>query len=414
MWAAAHGHLKFIAAFAHSGPQAELHLHTFRQELADNGRLRQDFPDLCSPARKPNGKTTADNIQMLRTKAGFTFAARGIDAANLGMKVDERRPELLLMDDIEPDEASYSVYQMQKRRGTVLEAILPMNLRAHVVVVGTVTMPNSIVHQLVRHARGDRGEQDLEWIDDERFYTHHSKPILHDPQTGEERSIWPKKWPLEFLQTIRHTRTYRKNFDNDPMGIDGDYWTLEDFTYGELDGVTFQVLSVDPKISLKNRTDPAGLSVVGYRPERWGDRNGRRVKIPPMAEVVYAQAFMLVGEALRLKVLELLSRFPRIRVVLVEANQGGENWHAILHDMPPGVRLRVVYSSEPKEVRAANLLELYQVGKRVRHRSKLPALEQQMVAFPKAGTDDLVDSVGAAVLRMLKKLPQPAGTIIPR
>lgn len=33
MWAAAHGHRKFAAAFAHSGPQAEQHLSTFRNEL---------------------------------------------------------------------------------------------------------------------------------------------------------------------------------------------------------------------------------------------------------------------------------------------------------------------------------------------------------------------------------------------
>jgi hypothetical protein len=393
MWAAAQGHLRFIAAFAHSGPQAELHLTTFRQQLADNTLLRRDFPSLCVPARKPNGKTTADNITMLRAKSGFTFAARGIDAANLGMKVDERRPELLLLDDVEPDEASYSIYQMNKRRGTITDAILPMNIRAHVVLVGTVTMGGSIVHQLVQAGRGDSGEEsglDLQWVDDERFVVTHTVPIVPDGD-GEERSIWPQKWPLPFLREIRHTRSYAKNYDNDPLGADGDYWTKDDFTYGELPGVTYQVLSIDPKIATRKRTDPVGIAVLGYAPARAGAKS--------RCVVEFAQPYMLVGEALRLKVLELLARFPRVRLVVVEGNQGGENWHAILHDLP--CKLQVVWSTDKKETRAADLLEHYQVGRRVIHARRLPALEAQMVAFPKAGNDDLVDAVAIPALRLL-------------
>ena len=243
MWAAAHGHIKFAAAFAHSGTQSETHLHAFRSELAENHKLRDDYPDLCTPVRKPNGKTTVDNIQMLRTKAGFAFAARGVDAANLGLKEKDTRPDLILLDDVEPDEASYSQYQMEKRRGTIIEAILPMNLRAHVVLVGTVTMPGSIVHQLVARARGD--DEVERWIDEENFTPHHALPIIHRDD-GSERSIWPHKWPLSFLLMIRHTRSYLKNFANDPMGNDGGYWSIEDFQYDALENRTLQVLAIDP------------------------------------------------------------------------------------------------------------------------------------------------------------------------
>lgn len=47
---------------------------------------------------------------------GLSFAARGIDAASLGMKVGEKRPDLLILDDIEPDESSYSAYQTRIRK----------------------------------------------------------------------------------------------------------------------------------------------------------------------------------------------------------------------------------------------------------------------------------------------------------
>jgi hypothetical protein len=49
LWAAAHEHVRFAAVFADSGPQAELHLATFRKEVDGNAALRRDFPDLCTP-----------------------------------------------------------------------------------------------------------------------------------------------------------------------------------------------------------------------------------------------------------------------------------------------------------------------------------------------------------------------------
>lgn len=410
MWAAAHGHKKFAAAFAHSGGQSETHLHAFRSELGENYLLREDFPKLCQPARKPNGKTTADNIQMLRCASGFAFAARGVDAANLGLKEKDTRPDLILLDDVEPDEASYSQYQMEKRRGTIIEAILPMNLRAHVVLVGTVTMPGSIVHQLVAKARGD---EDLEaWVNEEGFQPHHHLPILLRDD-GTERSIWPFKWPLAFLRSIRRTRSYAKNFLNDPVGNAGGYWSLEDFTYAILPNVTAQMLSIDPAITTKNTSDPTGIAVVSYAPGMVvRDTQGRiREKIPSRCQVDMAAEVRLVGEPLRLYVLKVLRENPRIRLVVVEANQAGEHWHAILHHLP--VRLVIVYSSEPKEVRAANLLELYQSQPpRVVHAKRLTLLEQQMASFPR-GKDDLVDAVGAVANRLLGP-KRKDGTAFPR
>lgn len=409
MWAAAHGHIKFAAAFAHSGTQSETHLHAFRSELADNHKLREDYPDLCTPARKPNGKTTADNIQMLRTKAGFAFAARGVDAANLGLKEKDTRPDLILLDDVEPDEASYSQYQMEKRRGTIIEAILPMNLRAHVVLVGTVTMPGSIVHQLVAKARGD--DEVERWIDEENFTPHHALPIINRDD-GSERSIWPHKWPLSFLLKIRHTRSYLKNFANDPAGNDGGYWTLDDITYGRLPNVTTQVLAIDPTVTTKTQSDPAGLAIISYAPAYWEDDGaGGKRKIPSRCSVDYAREVRYVGETLRKYVLRLLAANPRVRLIVVEGNQAGENWHAILHHMP--VRVVVVWSTVKKEVRAANLLEMYQHVPlpRVIHSARHTAYEQQLCSFPR-GNDDMVDAVGSVVLRLLGPRVK-GGTVFP-
>jgi phage terminase large subunit-like protein len=104
------------------------------------------------------------------------------------------------------------------------------------------------------------------------------------------------------------------------------------------------------------------------------------------------------GPELRDRVLALLDEFPRIGLILIEVNQGGDAWQAILHGMP--VKVKTVHQNEPKFTRAEGLLGLYQRG-RVLHARRLPELEQQMCTFPKGPNDDMVDAAGSAVRRFI-------------
>jgi hypothetical protein len=390
LWAAAHGHVKFAAVFADSGPQAEMHLGTFRKEVDENTALRRDFPKLCAAGRRPSGTSESDAKHMVIRGNGFIFAAKGIDASSLGMKVGQRRPDLLLLDDVEPDESSYSAYQADKRLKTITDAILPLNIYARVVLSGTVTMPGSVTHQLVKWGQGERTEANA-WVGEQQFRVHHHLPIVRDDY-GRERSMWPSKWPLGFLKKIEHTRSYRKNYLNDPMAADGAYWSEGDFTYGTFPTAR-TYLSVDGAVTTKKSSDFTGLSVVSWAPAT-GDR-------PARCLVKFAQAVKLKGSGLRTRILQVLESFPEVGAVLVESNQGGDLWHEVFHDLP--VKVVTFSNSDKKETRAERLLNLYQlIPARVVHAERLPALEEQMVGFPKAPNDDLVDSVGNAALRFLK------------
>jgi predicted phage terminase large subunit-like protein len=393
MWAAAHGHVRFAAAFASSATQAETHLSTFKRELDGNALLRQDFPNLCAPAKRPSGGNVADTQSMFIAKSGFVFAARGIDSSNLGMKVEERRPDLILCDDIEPDESSYSLELARKRRTTLVDSILPLNVYARVVISGTVTMPGSIVHQLVKHARG---VETAPWIREEGFAAHYTPPIIKTAG-GYERSVWPAKWPIGYLKSIEATRSFAKNYANDPMGADGALWTPDDFRYPGPEGpdpITHMMLSIDPAVTAKKGSDFTGLAVVSWSAQhrRCTVHAAVALKIQP-------------GPLLRERALAMLDEFPEIGLILIEVNQGGDTWQAILHGMP--VRVKTVQQTENKFTRAEGVLNHYQRG-RVIHARRLVELEQQMCAFPKAPHDDLVDSVGSAVRRFIPNKPREA------
>lgn len=391
MWAAAHGHIKFAAMFADTTTQARQHAASFRRELDNNQLLRRDFPELCEPAKRMGGKSETDTVDLMVRGNGFVLAARGMDSSTLGMKVGDQRPDLLLIDDPEPDESNYSLAQMEKRLSTLTDAILPLNIFASVVYSGTVTMAGSIAHQMIKHAKGF---EDIDWIREQGFQVHHH-PALLTGDDGTKRSLWPEKWSLSFLTSIEHTRQYAKNYANDPMGADGDYWKLEDFRYGE-DLPTKQIISVDPAVTVKKSSDYTGIAVIGYNAAE------RRCTVFEAAQV------KLGPDDLRGKLLSLCRQFPLVSEILVEDNQWKGLWDRVLHDMNvDGRRITVTPKSagaKSKEVRAADALNHYQV-QRVLHARSLRELEEQMVAFPKAPHDDMVDAVAQGVNRFLTHAP---------
>lgn len=385
MWLAAHGHRKFLAAFANSATQALEHLGTFKRELENNELLRSDFPDLCAPAKRPTGVSVADSQSMYAAKSGFVFAARGIDSEVLGLKVGNRRPDHLILDDVEGTEGNYSPTKKNSRLKTITSGVLPMNNRASVTMAGTVAIPGAIIDDVAAKQRGDEYPS---WVDDERFTPRYYDIILVDEVTGDERSLWPERWAMDWINQVRHTRSFQSQYRNDPMAADSAFWRGEDFTVRDDLPITHQLLSIDPAVTTKAKSDYTALAVVAYSSttQTCVIRDAWQLKIPP-------------GEPLRARVLQILETYPDIAGVLVEVNQGGDMWKAILHDIP--VSVRTVHQTDPKEVRAGRTLAKYQRG-RVVHEKRLPAAEGQMLRFPLGEHDDLVDAIGSGIEVFLK------------
>lgn len=383
VWASAHGHCRFIAAFADAGSQATIHLANFRRVLRTNRKLKLDYPDLTNA-----GDSDTKNLYI--SKSGFTFFAKGADAASLGLNVDSWRPDLIILDDIEPGAGKNTLHEKDSRLRTVRNDIFYLATKARVVISGTVTMPDSIIHDLVKSTID--GQDVPEWVSEEKIRVHHYQALITDELTGEQRSMWPERWSLEELQAQAHMREFRMQMQNDPMGYDGDYWNSGDFTYGEIPAgqLTGHMLSIDPAVTSKEKSDYTALAVISYsKPlQRCVVRHARRVKVQP-------------GQQLRQVVAGILYTFPEIAGILVETNQGGDVWRNILQGLLPAHRIKTVHNRILKEERAAKLLNHYQRG-RVWHEVPLETLEQEMVAFPKAAHDDLVDAVGNGIETFFK------------
>jgi predicted phage terminase large subunit-like protein len=383
MWAAAHGHIKFVAAFSDAASQAETHLMTFKNELETNEYLKADYPELCAPKLvNSTGRSLASNSWRIVQSNDFIFDANGIDTNSLGKKVFGQRPDLIILDDIEKGEKNYSEYQAGRQTNTVFDDIAPMNIYARMILVGTTTMPNSMMDQFRKHSQGERGPE-LKWITDQNVGVHYY-PAIMTADDGSERSVWPEKWSLEWLQSQRHLRDFAKNYMNHPVNADGNFWMYEDVIIEDLEEYGNTIISIDPAVTKNKVSDYTGIAVLS----RGDDDN------------VY------VRDAFQLKVSpsELSERVAALvdlynpGVIYVETNQGGDLWQDVFKNIP--VKYRSIRQHVSKQVRAGKALNYYQQGK-VRHTSHFPVLEEQMYSFPKVSHDDVLDAMVSGVLYFL-------------
>ncbi|MET8270174.1 hypothetical protein [Streptomyces sp. NPDC005096] len=453
MWGAAHGHIKFLAAFSDSASQAEDHLQSFKDELDANEALTRDYVDLCTPLMGTQVKRyVAQSSSQIRQANGFTFMAKGIDAKTLGMKVGRQRPDLLLFDDIEPPESTYSAIEAERRLSTVLQAAFPLNIYARVAIVGTTTMPGSVIDQLRtvgelerewladRETKGsfsqlDKGnknsaeksgtnefsselhvstplkntdspkywayedrdfsesiEPELRWVIDSKVRVHYFPAIITN-EDGSEESLWPEFWPLDDLNSIRHTRDFAMNYMNKPVSLGAEYWQDADISIKQAKEYGNTILSLDPAVKTAKTNDYTGIAVLSR-----GDdgtvyvRHAEGVRIPP-------------GPELKQYVSDLCERFS-VGLVYVETNQGGDVWKSILDGVP--AKYRGVHNRDAKTFRATKALDFYR-RKQVHHTNHFDTLQTQMFSFPTVKNDDVLDAVVTGVLYFLGQPKAKAG-----
>jgi len=384
IWALAHGHRRFVAAFAANDSAAKRILANIKYCLDNYELLNKDFPDLCTAA-KVSGRAVSDAKNMYVARSGQVIIAYGVDSNQLGANIHGMRPDIILLDDIEDDEGNYSLHQKKQRLATV-GSILPMNDRAVVQWAGTTTMYGSATHDLVRTLYGERAD----WVDEYEFKPRHY-PAIVTRDDGSEESIWPVKWSLDRLQAIRHTRLYALQYDNRPRSLENGLFSPSDVPQVRTSYMepSFRVLHVDPAVTTKSTSDYTGLAVAGF------------VDHVQKAVVEYAVGLRLTPDE-RKKMVGRIARDNKIDVVLFETNNGGHTYREQIEPMlPPGCRFEEVHNSRSKNARFEEFLDYCQMGW-VMFAEEFPELREQMLGFPALEYDDVLDAGAGAVNRVLQ------------
>jgi hypothetical protein len=372
-WALAHGHKGFFLAFSFTDPMAGGHLRNLLDELGENELLRHDFPELA-PRRGAKGGRT-------QLAGGASIGARGMGGTALGTRARERRPDLLVGDDLQPGEVDNSPDLVRKNESRLRRNILPMNTRAVVQVTGTVTIRDDLIHPIVHAALGRPGSS---WVDQERFTPHYYPALREDGS-----SLWSQRWSAAELVAMREAdpRGFALNYANDPTPDDeATWWVPELFRYDERFPTTSRVIHVDVATTRRSGSDFTVLAQVGR------DAGGRRACVERVEWGKWDLA------ETRNRIHEFCRPLRRKPLVRIEGNQGGDTWLDSLAPWPEGVKYEVVHARAPKRVRITKAHDHY-MRRAVVHAWKVPELEAELCAWVPGSSrhDDVPDAVAGAL-----------------
>jgi hypothetical protein len=390
VWALAHGHRNFLLAFSYTRDQVIMQLADVREAL-ESPLILEDFPEL-----RPRVGRGSRNTMHYVTVSGASIMGASMRGSVLGTRAPGAvRPDLIVFDDAEPDDLAHTAQEKIRILGKISGTVLPMNLDAVVLIVGTTTMPGSITHDGVCVAQGrpgalpDRGA----WVSRQRFRPHYWPAIL-DEGKPTMRSLWPEKWSLRRLLRMQSDDpwSFDLNYRCDPTAAAGSrLWVPERYRYAADLPMGERVLSIDGAVTRKASSDLTAV-VVGGQPR----------SDPRKVILEHAEQGRITGRELRERIHAYAALYPTsLTTVLVEINQGGALWEEVLEPWPDQIVRVIPYTvSGGKRQRIEAFARWYDRGA-ILHATRLPELEDQECSWTAAATtDDLLDA-GSALARYL-------------
>ena len=381
--------------------QADKRIATITDKL-ESVSMERHYPLMSSPKRGKLGRPRGWRREFLQTASGFTVEAIGLDKAARSAKIEDIRPDLAIIDDI--DGKHDSVPRVQKKIQTLTETLLPaLSNDAVIIFIQNLIHSDSIASQLIDNRAeflSDRiidgphkALNDFEYksfIDKEsgatRFKITHGKPTWRGQDLQVCQDLITTLGPTAFITECQH----------DVDLVLGGIWDSFPFSRIDLEDVPEierGAVWVDPAVTTTDDSDSMGIQADGrgiddrlYRFYSW-----EGITTPENA----------IWRAIR-KCYDL--RFTRVGI---ETNQGGDTWitvaKKVLADMRKNKDIPLNYpitfnyqkvtgSDGSKIERNYQMLASYETAKIVHVLGTHMVLEKALRRFPARKPFDLVDA----------------------
>lgn len=172
LWCALYGREPYIVMLSHTVDQARDLLSHVKAELTGNPLLQEDFPEICAPDRLALIRWRRDEIILPPSAPGITpgitpatgpgsggrgdllrgvkITALGSDTKIRGRRHRDRRPSLIIADDLENESEVRSAEQREHKREWFERAVLQAGTAdTNFIVVGTVLHYDSLLARLL-------------------------------------------------------------------------------------------------------------------------------------------------------------------------------------------------------------------------------------------------------------------------
>lgn len=231
------------------------HVQDIRKELVENEALIECF--------KIHGLSKDNEAEIVGHvgERAFKITAKGAEQKLRGLKWRNRRPNLILVDDLEDDEQVESQDRREKLRRWFFRALLPMGSDDCLIrVVGTILHEDSLLARLIRNKH---------WTS--KLYR------AHAAFDDFGRILWPEKFSEAILRGKRdmfvadgEDSSYSQEYLNEPIAPTNIYFAPKGFipltTASRRAPKTYYV-GIDFAISKAQHADRTAIVVAGLTPE---------------------------------------------------------------------------------------------------------------------------------------------------
>lgn len=360
LWAILFEKKKNIILVSATGSLAEVMLRRIKKELEENEKIIEDFGNVQST------KWTESNIIL---KNGAELQAKGA-----GYQIRGFRPDAIICDDLENDEAVRSAEQREKLEDWFWSSLVnTLEPEQQLLIVGTLLHSQSFLKKLIE-------------TPPRRWQVRLFKAIKEDGTP-----LWEEKWPLEALEERRQEigeKRFQKEFMNNPLANADTVFKPEWIdpyivrTYPDVKEMDIYT-AIDPAISKKDLADYTAIITVGL------DRKTKEIYVLEVKAGKWS-VYETVDEIQ--KTFEKWN--PRSMVVEEVQYQAALRQVVIKETREKGLYLpiRQIKADGDKIRRASNVSHLLEQGL-VHLLVHQDALREQLINFPEADHDDLVDAL---------------------
>jgi len=291
LWCIAARRRRFICVISDTTEQAEEFLESIKAELEVNERLLEDFPEVCG-----EGRTW--KVGKILTQNGVKVACWGKRKRLRGIRFGSRRPDLVILDDLENDEHIDSPEQREKDRKWFFKAVMKVGGKYTVtIVIGTILHYDSLLARLLKQPgwTGKKWQAVIRWSSSplweqwesifsnpapaeaekeaDQFFADHREDMLKDTQV-----LWPQVEPYEDLMKMRVSdgpAFFDSEKQNEPIDPDDCLFQEGWFSFCDEENIALGLsrgeyrgfyCAVDPSMGHASRkSDPSAILIGGVR-----------------------------------------------------------------------------------------------------------------------------------------------------
>jgi predicted phage terminase large subunit-like protein len=260
---------QFLIICSDTETQSSLFLGDIKQELLEN----EDLINLFG-IKSFSKLSETDIIVEMNDGYKFRVMAKGAEQKLRGIKWDGMRPDLIICDDMENDEAVMNADRREKFRRWFYGALMPARATGgKVIIVGTILHMDSLLERLMTPQNGSKlvYEELKSYPDATKSIWKAIKYKAHNEDFS--KILWEEQWTKEALQSEKQSfleqglsDVYSREFLNYPIDESIAYFKRDDFlpvNDNDREAKVIYYTGTDFAVSTKERSDYTVIATVG-------------------------------------------------------------------------------------------------------------------------------------------------------